>query len=291
VSGAGKKYLLAPIVCQHAANSRKLIEAAAARVAPGRVAVLGAGACSEIPLAALTARFQRAVLCDSDRPSMEQGVEQAELSASQRAKLTLVEADLTGMVEPLLEEISTILAGAADPATAIDQIAAALEAAPAGKLPLDGKFDLIVASCLLSQLHVRLTHAAEALFAQRFADQAGMLRASPRFSETLEVVARRMEAVFLDELLRHLGPGGLIYLSESVQMCFLEHHPTGQWQTEGTYRMLRTRDLVDYVDARFEVAGQARWQWVVWPPDATGKIGRLFDVQALLLAGRASSDR
>ena len=85
-----------------------------------------------------------------------------------------------------------------------------------------------------------------------------------------------------DDLARLTGPGGLVYLSESAQMCFVEPTTGGKWQSEGTWRMLRSTSLTDYFDARFEVVGRARWDWVVTPPGATDRM-RWYDVQALVL--------
>ena len=50
-----------------------------------------------------------------------------------------------------------------------------------------------------------------------------------------------MEARFIDDLVALVAPSGLVYLSESVQMCYVELTADGRWQTEGTYRMLRDR--------------------------------------------------
>jgi hypothetical protein len=260
-----------------------MIAAAAASVPPGQTLVLGAGACAEIPLAELAARFERVVLCDVDAAAMQQGVAEAKLDAEQRAQIELKTFDLTGLTESLLTEIETLLPQCDEAAALIERMAAALDAATPEPLPIERRFELIVASCVLSQLHFGLTHGAAALFLRRFPEQTAALQQSSRWTTALEGIARRMEAALLSEMLRLVTDQGQVYLSESVQMCFLQTHPSGQWQTEGTYRMLRTTDLADYLDARSNVIARERWEWIVWPPTAEGDTGRLFDVQAVVL--------
>jgi SAM-dependent methyltransferase len=289
-------YLLQPITCRHVEKSRQGILAAAGAAtadgttaggaASGRVLVLGAGRCMEIPLPALAEQFAAVTLGDVDADAMQQGVDAAGLSTTQRAKVSLLCVDVTGVTRAALEQIER-LPPATDPAAFVDAMAQVLDATVPLPLPLAGRYELVVASCLLSQLHFSLAHGAREQFAQRFPQAVGVLAGSPRWATALASMARRMEERLLDELLRVLAPTGRIYLSESVQVAFITWHPGGQWQTEGTYRMLRSQDLADYLDARFAVEARDRWEWVVPPPQHAGLPGRLFDVQAVVLrAGR-----
>ena len=150
-------------------------------------------------------------------------------------------------------------------------------------MPIDGQFELVVASCLLSQLHFQLTHAAAARFAARFPGQADALGGSDTWKKSLYAAARRMEDRFIADLAALVVPRGAIYLSESAQMCYVRLAADGGWQTDGTYRMLRTTDLADYIRGRFAIVERGRWEWVVSPPQAPGDTGRLYDVQALVL--------
>ncbi len=281
---ARQPYTLRPVACRHLAESRRLIGRAGAQANPWRAALLGAGPCSEIPLAQLATRFEQVLVNDIDASTLERALADVPLEASLRAKISLLPADLTGLTEPLLAAIDSLLNSAADASEAIEQMSAQLDAAmPATTLPLEGRYDMLVASCVLSQLHFGLAHGAEERFARRFADAATALRDSPRWTAALASLARRMEHAFLDALLAHLADEGRIYLSESVQMCNVELTSSGQWQSTGTFRMLRTTDLADYLDSRFEVVERGRWPWVVWPPRQPGQVGRLFDVQAVVL--------
>lgn len=280
-------YLLQPVACEHVEKSRQGILTAAAAAPAGQMLVLGAGECSEIPLAALASRSQSVTLCDVDAAAMQRGVDSAGLSVAARQNVSLQPLDLTGITSVVLNQIEAIGPSTA-PAAFIDAMAGLLEAAEPLPLPsaVEGPYDLIVASCLLSQLHFGLASGGREAFKRRFPQNHGALE-SPRWIAALGGMARRMEATLLDEMLRVLAPRGRIYLSESVQVAFIRLHPSGQWQTEGTYRMLRTQDLSDYLDARFAIEARDRWHWVVWPRQETGLSGRLFDVQAVVLrAGR-----
>lgn len=276
-------YLLAPVECRHRDQSRRMILRAAESVAPGRAAVLGAGACEEIPLAELAERFSQVTLNDFVAEPIEQALGALALPPASWAKLNVQVADLTGITEPTLDRIEAALAVAGDVASAIDAMGQVLDEAEAGPWPIAGRFDLVVASCVIGQLHVALTHEAAARFEARFPGRAESLRQSDAWEVALDRIARRMEDTFVADLALLVASGGLVYLSESAQMCYIELTADRRWKTEGTWRMLRTKDLADYVRDRFAIVERDRWEWVVAAPAGVGETGRLFDVQALLL--------
>ncbi len=282
-----KGYLLAPIACRHRERSRGMILRAAAAAAPGRVAVLGAGACEEIPVAELVERFADMTLNDVEEQPLREAVDALDLAPKIREKLRIEVADLSGLTKPALARIENVIATAADPSEAIGAMASVLDAVEAEAFPIAGRFDLIVASCVLSQLHFGLTHRAAASFETRFPGDVDRLRQSEVWKTALYKTARRMEERFIAEVAMLVVDGGLVYLSESTQMCYVQLAPHGQWQTEGTYRMLRTKDLADYVRQRFTVSQRERWEWIVSPPANAGETGRMYDVQALVLRPRA----
>jgi hypothetical protein len=291
VSGSGdspqKPYYLNPIACRHREESRRMILRAAELVGSGNVAILGGGACEEIPLVELLERFDSVALNDTDDAAIDKSVALLPEDPSLRGKLNVCVADLTGVTQSALQLIDEALRGAATPAGAAGAMAAALDRVKADRFPIAGRFDLIVCSCVLSQLHFALTHQAAARFGSRFPGQDDVLRESDAWKASLERTARGIEDRFIENLATLVAAGGLVYLSESAQVCFLRLAPDGRWQTQGTYRMLRTKELADYVRERFEIVGRNRWEWVVNAPQTTGDTGRLFDVQALVLKRKA----
>ena len=282
-SGPVGSYFLVPLPSRHVEESRRLIRAAAEEVQAGRAVVLGAGNCAEIPLAELAARFEHLTLNDVDGKLLDQAIEAAGLDEAARAKIEVRVADLTGVTDPILEKIDGVLSAISDVDTAIERMATIVDEEPVANMPIEGQFDLVVASCVLSQLHFGLVRRSGERFEQRFTGQIERLRQSPRWTTALYQMARRMEARFIDGVAALSAQDGLIYLSESPQMCSIKLTADGRWETEGTYRMLRTQDLTDYVDRRFAIVAHGRWHWVASPPQQVGQVGRLFDVQAMVL--------
>jgi hypothetical protein len=276
-------YRLAPIPCRHRQRSRELIWRTALAAVPSRVAVFGAGACEEIPLAELVARFAEVTLNDVEEQPLRDAVEALGLSTEARDKLRVEVSDLSGFAQPALTGIDQALATASDASSAIDAMTSVLETVEPTPFPITGRFEFVVASCVLSQLHYGLTHQAAERLASRFPGAVEALRQSTAWKSALYAVARRMEDRFIAEMAALLVDGGLAYLSESAQMCYLRLAPDGQWQSEGTYRMLRSKDLAEYVRGRFGIVGRERWEWIVSPPASAGDVGRMYDVQALVL--------
>ncbi len=185
-SSAAPSYRIAPVADRHLDESRRMIQAAAlAAAGTGAAIVLGAGRCREIPLTWLAERFERVVLVDLDRAALNEGVAAARLPVELRSKLELRIDDLSGLTGALERPWRDALAAAVNPADATERIAAAADAAGAAAQPPDiaalagGPFDLVVASCLLSQLHAPAAMAAERLFAERFAADLPVLREAP----------------------------------------------------------------------------------------------------------------
>jgi hypothetical protein len=98
-------------------------------------------------------------------------------------------------------------------------------------------------------------------------------------------LARRMEETSVDALHGMVAPRGRIYFSDTVQGALLHEDPEGKgWLSDGFLRMTRTPQLCDYLDARFRIERAGRWLWVMPPSEQEGRAGRLYRVQALVLA-------
>jgi hypothetical protein len=260
-----------------------MILRAAHAVQPGRAIVLGAGACEEIPLAELVGRFAEVVVNDVDEQPLRRTVDTLVSGGTERARIDVQIADLSGLTHQALEHIERAIAGAADAPSAIHAMACGLDDVQPSAFPIAGRFDLVVASCVLSQLHFALVHEAAALCEARFPGSADLLQGSDVWKNAVFRTARRMEEKFILDLANLLDQRGQVYLSESAQMCYLQLTRDGRWQTAGTYRMLRTADLSDYVQANFTIVHRGRWEWIVMPPAQVGDTGRMYDVQALVL--------
>jgi len=282
---ATNAYRITPVADQHVAESARMILAAAAHAGRRRAIVLGAGKCQEIPLAELTAQFKHVLLVDLDRAALDEGLASAALAHESRRKIDVVIADLTGLTDALTRRWREAIAGSPDPHDAIERFSAVADKAQPAMLGTNEyePFDLLIASCLLSQLHAPAAGRAEQIFVQRFPADIADLRSAPRWVTSLEALARRIETGFMAWLPTLVAPGGRIYVSETVQVCLTELAPDGAWQTAGSYRMTKSLDLADYVDARYKIEERGRWSWVQAVPQP-GQSGKLFEVQALTLS-------
>jgi hypothetical protein len=258
---------------------------------PGSALVFGAGQCDDIPLDRLADRFERVRLLDEDRTALDEGVDRANLEPAKRARIELGIGDLTGVTAELSTVIREELQRRPLPAAEhveswIDALAGAVDrGVPTSQSNL-GAPDFIVVSCVLSQLHVTAVH--------RVLDEIGeqtksagrpelvtAVRQSPRWTEALLSLARRMEDRFIDDLALLLSSGGIAYVSDTVQMCFVRPLPNGDWTSDGLYRMTRTPQLADYFDRRFRIEPLGEWAWVVAPPANPEDVGRVYRVQGL----------
>lgn len=276
-------YVRDPVPCQQVAESKSLILSAAEWAQPGSVLILGAGHAAELPLKELAARFERLTINDVDNSVLDEGLAAAGLTEEERKKFTVQIADLTGVTESLVSRLEEILETTRDPQEAIEAMSHLLDTALVAGMPIEGKFDLVIASCVLSQLHFGLLHRARLAFDKQYPGQDKLLADSVRWSSAMFEMARRMEKKFIDDLAEHVAPGGFIYLADSTQMCYVKGTADGKWETAGTYRMLRTRYITDYLDERFASVARQRWDWVVNPPQQPGDEGRVYDVQGVVL--------
>ncbi len=276
-------YVHEPVPCQQVAASRELILAAAEWAQPGSTLILGAGHCAEIPLKELTQRFSAITVNDVDNNVLQEGLTAAGLSDAERAKLKIEVADLTSVTESLLARLDDVMQASGTADAALEPMAHLLDTSLVAGMPFQEKYDFIVASCVLSQLHFALLHRAREAFEKRFAGQVKLLDDSVRWTSALYTMARRMEQKFIDNLAERVAPGGFIYLSDSTQMCYVQGTPEGKWETAGTYRMLRSRYITDYLDDRFVSVARNRWDWIVSPPQQPGDEGRVYDVQGVVL--------
>ena len=278
-----------PLVCGQIGNSQSMIQLAARGLGPGRVSVMGASSCFEIPLRHLVDQFEHVGLHDLDRESLE--VALRSVSPAQGRKVTARVADVTGFAEPYLEQIDACLARAETPASAIADLTALTRGGSvdvtAAALPAS---DLVVCSCVLSQLHIAAQDKVQARFAARFPEVgAAPLRESQAWVEATLALVHDLQRAFLRDLRRMVAPSGRLYLSASVQVGQVWESRDGAWATPGWYRLISEPRLSDCLEPGWDVLLEARWPWVVTPPEPGGAPGLVNHVNALILAPRGTA--
>jgi hypothetical protein len=258
-----------------------LIHQASLSVSPGHVIVLGAGRCQEIPLRELVDRFGWVTLTDRDGSLLHEALTTNGLDAAGRLQVQTIVADLSGIAADYMARVADYLTTARDPAIAAEHLAVLADDAQPEVFTTGRKYDLVIASCVLCQLHLEACNGTLALFVQAFPGRERDLLQSQAWIGALYGLARRMENTFLDSLAALAALGGRIFLSDTVQSAFLRVGPEGDWITDGVYRMTRTTRLSDYVDARFRIDREESWLWIMAP--APGAIGRIYNTQGLIL--------
>ena len=259
-------------------------------------ALLGAGACTELPLERIARACERVALADLDAPGM--GRARDELPPALRSRVALVPADLTGGISRALAELlraqpwADLVAlggphGLAPIEAAAECLARCTIPAPPTILGLErGTFGLVVSSLALTQLFgLPLLDVLDVLtlHAPAVADLREM---SPRYEQAAHDFRRRVALAHLDLLASLLAPGGAAVLITDVTGYLLPartgpHHA----EPEESYDVLPpdVLDLDADVAARLARVGETyRWRWIATQP-ASGAPGRAYDVAGMVL--------
>jgi hypothetical protein len=277
--------VLQPIVCPHAAMSHALIEEAAAEVSPGRVLILGAGACREIPLVALAQRFAAVVLVDEDAAGLAAAMALI-AGAPCRAEVATEQCDLTGIAQALIDGAAACLADATTPEDAEAGLCALIDGAQPQIAGPAAAWDLVIASCVGTQLHLRALHAIVQRHAERF-PHGPSIGASAAWTAAMLRLSWRLQDAFVARALDLVTADGRLYLADTVQVGTVYARLDGTWRTPGWYRMTRSRFLSELFPAIAQPVHGGQWPHVVAVPshDAPGLV---YNVHAAVLARRAT---
>ncbi len=277
---------------------RAVVDALAARES-GALAtgvVLGAGACTELPMERLTRACEPLTLVDLDSPGM--GRARDELPEKLRPRVRLLAADLTGGVSAALREEMSIqpwrdlrtLGGMA----ILDALAGCLERVKVADPPeiagLEPRsFGLVLSSLTLTQLYsLPLLDALDTLLAYA-PDLSERRDEHPRYVAAARDFRRRVAQAHLSLIARLLAPGGAALLTTD-KTGYLLAPKSGPHAGEDreTLETLPTSALAWPGDlaARFTLAGPPRaWAWMIAMPE--GEVpGRAYDVAVAVLSAR-----
>src|SRR5882724_12482850 len=159
---------------EHGVSNKQLLLRGAERAAGKRAVVVGAGKLYDIPLRKLAERFEQLLLVDIDPAAMAESVKQAGLEPKLHARLSLIQADVTGINDVFLEKARSALALAGEVEVyeallrllheySVDQPPRLFP-----ELAAEGPLDFACSSMLLSQLATPLTFYVAGRFAARF---------------------------------------------------------------------------------------------------------------------------
>ncbi len=261
------------------------------RSASNSTLVLGAGACTEIPLAELARDSDEVVLADYDHASMQQGWNEL-TSPALRKRIRLLCCDISGGVSANLNRLieqqpwdKLISQGAQ---VIFDAAARCLEQCPVPDPPeIEGlhtsEFGVVISSLVLSQLfsyplldmldHVQ--HIAPAYLGEQ--------ERHHRYQEAAQNFRIRIIQGHLHLLHELLDVGGIVVLLSDVRGFVFE-----VFGTENDTHRRRTlpivpRSLPELVRESFNVIEERHWEWITDLP-GQGKLGRGYEVVGYVLS-------
>ncbi|HKF39304.1 MAG TPA: hypothetical protein VKB35_20575 [Ktedonobacteraceae bacterium] len=253
--------------------------------------VLGAGACTEVPLTGLARDSDEVVLADLDLASMRQGRDEL-TSMALRKRVRLLECDISGGVSASLNLLveqqpwdKLVSQGAQ---AVFDAASHCLDQCPVSDPPeikglSTGEFGVIISSLILSQLFGYpildiLDHV------QRIAPGLlGEQERHRRYQEAAQAFRVRIINAHLRLLRELLDVGGLGVLLSDMRGFVFDIHGTGDDTEHRRTIPLVPHILPELVQENFAVIEEAHWEWLTNLPDG-GKLGRGYEVVGYVLS-------
>lgn len=268
-----------------------------------RAVVLGAGACTDLPLERLARSCDSVLLVDVDVAGMLRARD--ELAQSLRTRVNLVAADLTGGVSQALAADLALqpwgdlarLGGASGRAP-LDAAAACLDRCPVPDPPLftelaPGGYDLVISSLVLTQLFsLPLLDVIDTLSIYA-PDSVDLRDTYPRYREAAQRFRRRIALAHRSLIGELLAPEGAGLLLTDVRGYLL---PARTGPHAGAGAAAEALDVLpadvlalpDDLAARFVVEGaMRRWRWLV-SASTRDLPGRAYDACGILFRERSS---
>jgi hypothetical protein len=252
--------------------------------------VLGAGACTEVPLQALARASDEVVLVDLDLASMQQARQEL-TSPALRKRVRLVECDITGSVSDnlnrLMEQQAWDRLLPQGPRAVFDAAAWCIEQCPVPDPPeiptlSTGEFGLVVSSLVLSQLFsYPLLDILD--YVQRIApNYLGEQERHHRYQEVAQALRTRVIEAHLHLMRELLDVGGLAVLLSDIRGFVFDVYGTEHDAAHRRTMPLVPRTLPDLVRGNFSVIEEEQWEWLADLPEK-GKLGRGYEVVGYVL--------
>jgi len=252
--------------------------------------VLGAGACTEVPLDDLVRASDETVLADFDLAAIRQGRDELASSAL-RKRVRLLQCDISGGVSTSLNRLverqpwtSLVPQG---PQAIFDAAAHCLEQCPVPDPPrvegLDaGGCGVVISSLLLSQLfsyplldmldHVQ--HIAP--------NYLGEQEHHRRYQEAAQAFRIRIISAHLHLLRELLDIGSVVVLLSDVRGFVFNVYGTDHDAEHRRTIPIVPRTLPDLVRENFTVIEEAHWDWLTDLPEKN-KLGRGYEVMGYVM--------
>jgi hypothetical protein len=252
--------------------------------------VLGAGACTEVPLAELARNSDEVVLADYDRASMQQGRDELTSSAL-RKRVRVVPCDMSGGVSAhlnrLIEQQHWDELASQSAQAVFDAAAECLEQCDVPDPPVieglySGEFGVVISSLVLSQLfsyplldmldHIQRSSPAYLGEQER---HRGYQEAARNFR--IRVIQGHLH--LLQEL---LDVGGIVVLLSDVRGFVFEVLSAENDSHPRQTLPIVPRSLPELVQESFHRIDEQHWEWITDVPEE-GRLGRGYEVVGYVL--------
>ena len=252
--------------------------------------VLGAGACTEIPLAELARNSDEVVLADYDLASMQQGRDEL-ASPALRKRVRIVSCDLSGGVSAhlnrLIEQLHWDKLASQSAQVVFNALADCLEQCDVPDPPemeglYSGEFGVVISSLVLSQLFGyplldMLDHIQRNIPA--YQGEQERHRRYQNAAQNFRIRVIRGHVHLLQEL---LDVGGIVVLLSDVRgFVFDVFGPENDSQHRRALPIV-PRSLPELVRESFQVVEERHWEWITDLP-GEGKLGRGYEVVGYVL--------
>ncbi len=252
--------------------------------------VLGAGACTEVPLDDLARASDEVVLADFDLAAIQQGRDEL-VSPALRKRIHLLQCDISGGISAslnrLVERQPWTLLVPQGPQAVFDAAAHCLEQCPVPDPPqveglAAGGCGVVISSLLLSQLFSYplldiLDHV------QRIApDYLGEQERHRHYQEAAQAFRIRVISAHLHLLRELVDIGGVVVLLSDVRGFAFNVYGTDHDAEHRRTIPIVPRTLPDLVRENFTVIEETHWDWLTDLPQKD-RLGRGYEVIGLVL--------
>jgi hypothetical protein len=245
----------------HAKKNRAFIEDVVRQTQGREVAVvLGAGHAFDLPLALLAKAFEKLVLVDIDGEALNRTVRGVLKDPGLRARTELRLLDLTGINGQFVRRIDEAVAGAKNAAEARERIEVlcwTYRLLPPRLLAQEEYADLLVSSCVLSQVSWPHRVYARRVYERRFGSLQGPLEL--RWARHFTYLELRLQQ---DHLTSLTGVAEQVALTSDVVSNTTALDESGSECRSGRpVPILGVPSLLERVPQLFQVARHASWLW------------------------------
>jgi hypothetical protein len=266
-------------------NRAYIVEAAKRATARNLAVVLGAGHSFDLPLVDLARQFEKLVLVDIDAQALDQTVSGVFKDPALRARVEPRILDLTGVNRALIERLEALVAGPGAAGEVLDRLEQLcqgyrLEAPP---LLLRERADLLVSSCVVSQLAWPQRIFAERLYQKRFGPVRGAVE--QRWAKHWSELELRLQQ---DHFTALAGSAEVVAFTSDVVSHVTALDAAGTERTSGhTIYALGVPSLKERIPALFQADAHQSWEWARYKATARGQ-GSRMSVEGVVLTEAAA---